>query len=244
MHPYSFNPHKQKASAAQVQQIPSEIGDPKYVASPSGLQMWFQQFPWLVWFRKAGFPKSSWLEHCRRPMFNQEPGQHRGCAHPCEPVCKGECFRSVCAWSQGWPFAVSTAALPVQCHSSCSQHRQFCSDASCFPAQCIKCNPITHKRHLASSLFSTNSVIVMGHPKHESACRDCNSPSSRASVGCRAQLGSPCRCAALPADVLSRWRWLGLLPFLYSSSLKRTSPSEVVSVLLSDWWVPRCAVIG
>lgn len=52
------------------------------------------------------------------------------------------------------------------------QSTQFCSDASCFTAHCIKCNLITHKRRLASSLYSTNSVIVLGHPKHESACRD------------------------------------------------------------------------
>lgn len=30
-------------------------------------------------------------------MFNQEPGQHRDCAHPYEPICKGRCFKSVCA---------------------------------------------------------------------------------------------------------------------------------------------------
>lgn len=196
MPPYSFNPHKQKASAAQAQQILSKRGDPTYVAFPSGLQMWFQQFPWLVWFRKAGFPKPSFLEHCRRPMLNQEPGQHRGCAHPYKPICKGKCFKSVCAWSQGWQFAVSTAALPVQCHSSCSQHRQFCSDASCFTAQCMKCNLIRHKRHL-HLLFSARTVLLLWALQNMSqpaGTRPCNSPSSRARA---ADLSS-----ALPADVL------------------------------------------
>lgn len=37
---------------------------------------------------------------------------------------------------------------------------------------CTTCNPITHKRDLASWLCSANTVIVTGHPKCESACGD------------------------------------------------------------------------
>lgn len=71
---------------------------------------------------------------------------------------------------------------------------------------CIKCNLITHKRDLASSLCSANSVIVMGHPKYESACKDMavqHTKQSELVWAVMAQLGSACRCAALPADVLS-----------------------------------------
>lgn len=64
-----------------------------------------------------------------------------------------------------------------------------------------------HKRHLASSLFSTNSVIVMGHPKHESARGDMalqlTKQQSQRGLQSSAQLSlqmccSPCRCAVLP----------------------------------------------
>lgn len=92
--------------------------------------------------------------------------------------------------------------------SSCSQHTQFCSDTSCFTAQCMKCNLITHKRGL-HLLFSTNSVTVMGHPKHESACGDTALQLTKQQSQCGLQTldqlslqmcCSPCRWAVLPVQ--------------------------------------------
>lgn len=61
-----------------------------------------------------------------------------------------------------------------------------------------------HKRDLASSLCSANSVIVMGHPKYESACGDTavqHTTQPAPAWAAAARLGSASRCA-LPADVL------------------------------------------
>lgn len=142
--------------------------------------------------------------------------------------------------------------MPVQCHSSCSQHRQFCSDASCFPAQCIKCNLITHKRHLASSLFSTNSVIVMGHPKHESACGNTalqlTKQQSQRGLQSSARLSlqmccSPCRCAVPLA--LTRTPALSLLLFFKKDKSFRSgvcATIRLMGTLLCSNWLNLCGM--
>lgn len=65
----------------------------------------------------------------------------------------------------------------------------------------MKCNLITHKRDLASSLCRADNVVVMGHPKCESAWGDAaaqHTEQPEPAWAAAAQLGS-----ALPADVAS-----------------------------------------
>lgn len=92
-----------------------------------------------------------------------------------------------------------------------------------------------HKRDLASSLCSANSVIVMGHPKYESACGDTAVQHTKqpepawaaAARLCLQMCCSPCRCALLLAVAAT-------LAFHLSSSFERTSHSEMAFVALSD----------